>query len=69
LSVQLGVAPENETVLWTSEQVEINTELTKYEFTYKHDSTTVDNVRFSIIFSERHSEIILDEIKLIGTRP
>jgi len=69
LSVQLGVAPENKTVLWTSEQVEINTELTKYEFTYTHESESVENVRFSILFTERHSEIILDDIKLRGTRP
>lgn len=69
LSVQLGVAPKNETVLWTSEQVEINTELTKYEFSYRHESKSVENVRFSIYFSDRHSEIILDDIKMVGTRP
>ena len=69
LSVQLGVAPDNEPVLWNSEQVEINTELTKYEFTYKHESKSVEDVRFSILFTERHSEIILDDIKFRGTRP
>lgn len=69
LSVQLGVAPDNAPVLWTSEQVEINTQLTKYEFSYKHESESVEDVRFSILFSERHSEIILDEIKLRGIRP
>ncbi len=69
LKVQLGAAPKNETVLWTSDEVEINTALTKYEFSYKHTAESVENVRFSIIFSERHSEIILDDIKMIGTRP
>lgn len=69
LKVQLGIAPDNETVLWTSEQVEINAELSKYEFTYRHDSESVEDVRFSIIFSERHSEIILDNIKMVGSRP
>ena len=69
LSVQLGVAPDNEPVLWKSEQVEINTELTKYEFTYTHESKSVEDVRFSILFTERHSEIILDDIKFRGTRP
>lgn len=69
LSVQLGVAPDNEEILWTSDQIEINTELTKYEFTYTHDSETLDDVRFSFIFTDRHSEIILDDIKLSGTRP
>ncbi len=69
LKVQLGVAPTNETILWTSNEVEINTELSKYEFSYKHNSGPVENVRFSIIFSERHSEIILDDIKMVGSRP
>ncbi|MAI17218.1 MAG: hypothetical protein CMH04_00985 [Marinovum sp.] len=69
LRVQLGLAPENKKVLYTSDQVEIDTELTKYEFTYTHKTESVENARFSIIFSERHSEVILDEIKLIGERP
>ncbi|MBL4643281.1 MAG: carbohydrate binding domain-containing protein, partial [Flavobacteriaceae bacterium] len=69
LSVQLGVAPDNEIILWTSNKIEINTELTKYEFTYTHDSETLDDVRFSFIFTDRHSEIILDDIKFSGTRP
>ena len=69
LSVQLGVAPDNETILFTSEKIEINTELTKYEFMYKHDTETVEDARFSILFTDRHSEIILDDIKLRGKRP
>jgi len=69
LSVQLGIAPDNESILFESEQVEINTRLSKYEFTYKHQSETVEDARFSILFTERHSEIILDDIKLRGTRP
>ncbi len=69
LSVQLGVAPDNVIILWTSDQVEINTELTKYEFTYIHESKSVEDVRFSFLFTERHSEIIFDDIKLRGTRP
>lgn len=69
LGVELGVAPDNETILYTSEKVAIDTELTKYEFTYKHETETVDDARFSIFFTERHSEIILDDIKMSGTRP
>ena len=68
LRVQLGNA-NNNPVLWTSDPVEINTDLIKYEFTYVHETESVDNARFSIIFSDRHSEIILDEIKLIGSQP
>ena len=68
LKVQLGIAPDNEIILWTSDLIEINTELKKYKLTYTHDSESVENVRFSIIFSERHSEVILDDIKLVGTR-
>ena len=55
-------------MLWTSDPVEINKDLVRYELTYKHEAETVENARFSIIFTERHSEIILDDIKLIGTR-
>ena len=69
LRAQLGVAPKNDRILWTSEPVRINTELTKYTFTYKHKTESIEDVRFSILFTERHSEIILDDIKLRGTRP
>tara|TARA_Y100000588_G_scaffold102732_1_gene111811 strand:- start:1712 stop:3187 length:1476 start_codon:yes stop_codon:yes gene_type:complete len=68
LRVQLGDA-ENEPILWTSEPVEIDTELKKYELNYVHDTASVDNARFSIIFSDRHSQIILDDIKLVGSLP
>jgi len=69
LSIQLGTAPDNKTIFYTSDKIEINTELTKYELTYKHKTKSVDDVRFSIIFTDRHSEIILDDIKFRGTRP
>ena len=69
LKVQLGHAPENEPVVWTSEPVVINDELLEYEMTYKHESESVENARFSILFSEQHSEIILDDITLRSTRP
>lgn len=67
LEVQLS--DEGKQLLWSSKSFEINNELTKYEFTYTHKDTSVDNARFSIIFSDRHSEVILDEIKLIGKQP
>lgn len=69
LGVQLGVAPDNEEILFQSELVEIDSELRKYEFTYTHEGESVEDLRFSIVFTERHSEIILDDIKLRGTRP
>jgi len=69
LRVQLGHAPHNEPVLWTSEPVEINTDLLRYEFTYVHETESVENTRFTVIFSDRHSEIILDDIKMVGSRP
>ncbi len=67
LRAQLGYAG-NDPVLWTSDPVEIHGDLQKYEFTYVHDSESVENARFSIIFGDRHSEVILDEIKLVGSR-
>ena len=67
LRVQLGYAG-NDPVLWTSDPVEIHGDLQKYELTYAHESESVENARFSIIFGDRHSEVILDEIKLVGSR-
>ena len=66
--MQLGEA-DNDLALWTSEPVEIDSDLKKYELTYVHEKESVENARFSIIFSDRHSEVILDDIKLIGARP
>ena len=68
LSVQLGNA-DNDPVLWRSEPVEIDKDLTKYEFTYVHEGDSIENARLSIFFADRHSEVILDEIRLVGTRP
>jgi hypothetical protein len=68
LCVQLGNAG-GDPVLWTSEPVEINSDLVKYEFTYLHEAESVENARFSIVFSDRHSTVLLDNIKLIGSRP
>jgi hypothetical protein len=65
----LGHAPDNDPVLWTSEPVEINKDLLKYDFTYVHDTESVENARFTIKFGDRHSEVILDDIKMVGTRP
>ncbi|MBC9888672.1 MAG: cellulase family glycosylhydrolase [Opitutae bacterium] len=59
----------NDIVLWRSEPVEIDSDLKKYELTYVHETESVANARFSIIFSDRHSEVILDDIKLVGARP
>tara|TARA_Y200000002_G_scaffold187550_1_gene154831 strand:+ start:3110 stop:4651 length:1542 start_codon:yes stop_codon:yes gene_type:complete len=69
IGVQLGLAPDNEVILWDSDIIEINTELTKYQFTYTHTAGSEEDVRLSFIFSDRHSEIILDDIKFRGTRP
>jgi hypothetical protein len=68
LRAQLGNAG-NDPVVWTSEPVDLNTDLQKYEFNYVHEGESIDNARFSIIFADRHSEVILDEIRLVGTRP
>ena len=68
LRVQLGDVG-NDPVLWTSDPVKIDGDLQKYEFSYVHNSESVENARFSIIFGDRHSEVILDEIKLVGSRP
>ncbi|NRB63169.1 MAG: carbohydrate binding domain-containing protein [Saprospiraceae bacterium] len=69
LRVQLGSAPDNDDIFWTSQGVDINTTLTKYEFTYTHTEATAEDVRFSFLFTERHSEIILDDVKVRGARP
>lgn len=68
LQVQLGHAGGG-TILWTSESVAIDSNLKKYELNYVHEAESVENGRFSIIFGDRHSEVILDDIKLVGTRP
>ena len=69
LSVQLGEAPDNKEILWTSDQIELDTELTKYEFIYTHKLESLDDIRFSFIFTDRHSEVIIDDVKFRGTRP
>lgn len=68
LKVQLGHAG-GDPVLWTSESVAIDSDLKKFELSYVHETESVENGRFSIIFGDRHSEVILDDIKLIGARP
>ena len=69
LHVQLGHAPENEPIIWTSDEITVDPELTQYELEYIHDIASVRNVRFSFNFVDRHSEIILDQIELRGRRP
>tara|TARA_Y100001978_G_scaffold201330_1_gene219445 strand:+ start:6326 stop:7801 length:1476 start_codon:yes stop_codon:yes gene_type:complete len=69
LHVQLGHAPENDPIIWTSDEITVDPELTKYELEYIHDIASVRNVRFSFNFVDRHSEIILDQIELRGRRP
>ncbi|MBI9104871.1 MAG: cellulase family glycosylhydrolase [Spirochaetales bacterium] len=68
LQVQLGHAPENEPVVWTSDVVVLDDELKRFEMTYDHKLESVHNVRFSFNFLDRHSEIILDQIELRGSR-
>ncbi len=68
LQVQLGHGG-GDPVLWTSESVAIDSDLKKFELSYVHDTESVENGRFSIIFGDRHSEVILDDIKLVGARP
>ena len=69
LQIQLGHAPHNEPVIWTSDEVSIDSKLQKYELEYDHAVPSVSNVRFSFIFLDRHSEVILDQIELRGRRP
>jgi hypothetical protein len=69
LQIQLGHAPHNEPVIWTSGEIPIDSRLQKYELEYEHDVTSVGNVRFSFIFLDRHSEVVLDQIELRGRRP
>jgi endoglucanase len=66
LQLQLGHAPENDPVIWTSEEITVDSNLKKYELEYEHDTPSVNNVRFSFIFLDRHSELILDQIELCG---
>jgi len=66
LQLQLGHAPENDPVIWTSEEITVDSNLKKYELEYEHDTLSVNNVRFSFIFLDRHSELILDQIELCG---
>jgi len=69
LQIQLGHAPDNDPVIWTSEEITLDSTLGKYELDYEHAAQSVSNVRFSFIFLDRHSEIILDQIELRGRRP
>lgn len=69
LHIQLGHAPENDPVIWTSEEITVDSKLKKYELEYEHAVQSVRNVRFSFIFLDRHSEIVLDQIELRGRRP
>jgi len=69
LQIQLGHAPDNDPVIWTSEEITLDSKLQKYEFEYEHAAQSVSNVRFSFTFLDRHSEIILDQIELRGQRP
>ena len=67
--LQLGQAPDNEPIIWTSEEIRVDSTLNKYEIKYQHSIPSVHNVRFSFIFLDRHSEIILDQIELRGHKP
>ena len=69
LQIQLGHAPDNEPVIWTSGELAVYTTLQKYELEYDHAVSSVNNVRFSFIFLDRHSEVILDQVELCGRRP
>jgi len=69
LQIQLGHAPDNDPVIWTSEEVTADSDLQKHELEYVHAAQSVRNVRFSFNFLDRHSEIILDQIELRGRRP
>lgn len=68
LQVQLGHAPDNNPVIWTSDTVTVDDELKPYGLTYEHATPSVRNVRFSFNFLDRHSQIILDDIELRGGR-
>ena len=68
LRVQLGHAPENDPVVWTSEPVQISENLKKYELTYVHNSQSIKNVRFSILFDDFDYQVILDRIKMRSRR-
>ena len=68
LQIQLGCAPENAPVIWTSEKIVVDSILRKYQLAYEHSDGSVRNVRFSFVFLDRHSEIILDKIDFRGQR-
>mgnify|MGYP003322317749 CR=1 FL=1 len=65
LRVQLGHAG-GDPVLWTSEAVDLGADLKKYEFSYLHNTDSVETGRLTIVFGDRHSEVILDEIKTLS---
>ena len=67
--IQLGYAPDNDPIIWTSEEITVDSTLKRYELEYQHAASSVNNVRFSFIFLDRHSEVILDQIELLGRRP
>ena len=67
--LQLGHAPNNDPIIWTSEEITVDSTLKRYELEYQHAAPSVNNVRFSFIFLDRHSEVILDQIELRGRRP
>ena len=67
--LQLGHAPDNDPIIWTSEEITVDSTLKRYELEYQHAAPSVNNVRFSFIFLDRHSEVILDQIELRGRRP
>jgi hypothetical protein len=69
LQIQLGHAPHNEPVIWTSGEISVDSKLQKYELEYEHAVSSVSNVRFSFNFLDRHSEVVLDQIELRGRRP
>ena len=66
--LQLGHAPNNDPIIWTSEEITVDSTLKRYELEYQHAAPSVNNVRFSFIFLDRHSEVILDQIELRGRR-
>jgi hypothetical protein len=42
LQIQLGHAPDNDPVIWTSEEITIDSTLKKYELEYEHAASSVD---------------------------
>jgi hypothetical protein len=66
--IQLGHAPENDPIIWMSDEIQVDDTLQNYELEYEHVSESARNVRFSLNFLDRHSEVILDRIVLRGRR-